>query len=110
MKTLTTEQVETLKTMVWQNLLSSVLENILKETDAKSIANFIDNNFTDIASELRTQFINDMSVDDLTSNLIEDAAKEWIDQNYSVAFERAMHNMDFCELKDKVIDYLQQTL
>lgn len=94
----------------WRNLLSNVLENALKETDAKSIADFIDINFTDITNEVRTNCIDELTVNDLTISLIEDAAEEWIEQNSSDAFEKAMHNMDSCEIKDQIIDYLQETL
>lgn len=94
----------------WRNLLSNVLENALKETDVDSIVEFIDNNFADVSNKIRENFSDNLEVDDIGEVLKQDIAEDWIEQNPDDAYDRAVDNMDSYEMRDKIIDYLQNNL
>lgn len=94
----------------WRNLLSNVLENALKETDVDSIVEFIDSNFPTVSDKIRENFSDNLEVDDIGEVLKDDIAKDWIEQNADDAYDRAVDNMDSYEMRDKIIDYLQNNL
>lgn len=94
----------------WQNLLSNVLENALKETDVDSIVDFIDSNFPTISDKIRENFSENLEVDDIGDNLKDDIARDWIERNPSDAYDTAIDNMDSYEIKDKIMDYLSDNL
>lgn len=94
----------------WQNLLSNVLENALKETDVDSIVEFIDNNFADVSDKIRENLCDNLEVDDIGDVLKDDIARDWIERNSSDAYDVAVDNMDSYEIKDKIMDYLSDNL
>lgn len=94
----------------WQNLLSNVLENALKETDVDSIVEFIDNNFADISNKIREDLCDNLEVDDIGETLKDDIARDWIEQNPCDAYEIALDNMSSYDVRDKIIDYLSDNL
>lgn len=94
----------------WRNLLGNVLENALKETDVDSIVEFIDNNFCEVSNKIRENFSDNLEVDDIGEVLKYDIASDWIEQNPDEAYDRAVDKMDSYEMRDKIIDYLQNNL
>lgn len=94
----------------WESLLSDALKKALAETDVDSVVEFIDNNFAEVSNKIRENLCENLEVDDIGEVLKDDIAKDWIEQNPSDAFERAMRDMDSYEIKDQIIDYLQNNL
>lgn len=94
----------------WESLLGNALKKVLAATDVDSIVEFIDNNYADVSNKIRENFCENLEVDDIGEVLKQDIAKDWIGHNSDDAYDRAMHNMDSHEIKDKIIDYLQNNL
>lgn len=94
----------------WKNLLSNVLENALKETDVDSIVEFIDNNFADVSNKIRENCCENLEVDDIGECLKDDIARDWIEHNPDDAYDRAVENMYDSDVRDKVIDYINENL
>jgi len=94
----------------WQNLLSNVLENALKETDADSIVEFIDNNFAEISNKIRENFSENLEVDDIGECLKSDIVQEYIEENASGILNDVWDRADSYDIKDKIIDYLSDNL
>jgi hypothetical protein len=94
----------------WETLLGNAIKKALAETDVDSIVEFIDNNYADVSNKIRENFSENLEVDDIEEVLKDDIAKDWIEQNYDDAYDRAVNNMDSYEMKDKIIDYLQNNL
>lgn len=66
--------------------------------------------FDFIYDSLQRLVLDNVGVGDLPDNLIEDCAKEWIEQNPDDAYDRAIENMYDSDVRDKVIDYINENL
>ena len=94
----------------WKSLLSDTLKKAFEETDVDSIVEFIDNNFADVSNKIRENLCENLEVDDIGEVLKDDIAKDWIEQNPENAYKRAVENISSYDMKDKIIDYLQNNL
>lgn len=80
-----------------------------KGVDTANIQGVIED-YDYIYDAIKTQVLDNIGVDDLPSFLIEDAGKEWIDENAADAYDRAVNAMESYEIRDKIIEYLSDNL
>ena len=80
-----------------------------KEVGTSDITSVIED-FDYLYDAIKENIIDNLGIEDLSDSLIEDAAYEYIERNPSDCYYRAMDNMESCEVKDKIIDYLSDNL
>ena len=80
-----------------------------KEVEVPDMTSVIEDNVY-IYDAIKTQVLDNIGVNDLPDYVIEDAAREWIDNNSGDAYDRAVNAMESYEIRDKIIEYLSDNL
>ena len=90
--------------------LEATLQNAIENLGEHEVASFIDDNFSGVSDVIRDRILENLDSDDVPDWLKEDIARDWCENNSEDAWEIAEDNMDSCDVKEKIIGYLERNL